>query len=51
MIINMAMHGICASFDLNKNMIKIHPHVNPRVSTLNVEKVTEIMSKGFVKGD
>ncbi len=50
-IIKIAIHGICESFSLSKNIIKIQAHVNPKVSTLNVEKVILIMSKGLVRGD
>jgi hypothetical protein len=50
-IIKMAIQGIWASFYRSKNIIKIQAHVNPSVSTLNVEKVNEIISKGLVSGD
>jgi hypothetical protein len=47
----MAMQGIWASFYLNKNIMKMQTPVNPKVRTLKVEKVSEIMSSGFVSGD
>lgn len=49
--IKIAMQGIWANFYRSKNIMKMHPAVKPKVRTLNVEKVIEIISNGFVSGD
>ena len=38
--IKIAIQGICESFSRSKNIIKMQAHVNPKVSTLKVEKVS-----------
>jgi hypothetical protein len=50
MMTKMAMRGILESLSLRRNIRKIQPAVNPKVSTLKVEKVSLIISRGLVKG-
>jgi hypothetical protein len=38
------------NLSLRRNIKKIHPAVSPKVRTLKVEKVSLMISKGFVNG-
>jgi hypothetical protein len=38
------------NLSLRRNIKKMHPAVNPKVRTLKVEKVSLMISNGFVNG-
>jgi hypothetical protein len=46
----MAIKGMFDNLYLRRNMRKMHPAVIPKVRTLKVEKVSLMISKGFVNG-
>lgn len=45
-----AINGMLDNLSLRRNIKKIHPAVNPKVRTLKVEKVSLMISNGFVNG-